>query len=188
VASFALWNVDVAASLNLGSIAARTESFIPLFSNPHTAECTGVIFIICRRKRVRFMEFMTRCSQEMQIDTNTSSEVPVLFSSPQHHVFRCPQIEDVFALYRVHRMLVNEITHGALPVLLAAGQAVAELKRRLDRCGRGRKPFWERGAPFGPCRWSAAGGCRRKIRPSSIEEASLPRTLLNPVTRLAARF
>ncbi|HXA77916.1 MAG TPA: hypothetical protein VNV41_12370 [Candidatus Acidoferrales bacterium] len=82
---------------------------------------------------VRFREFMTRCSEEMQIDTNTRSEAPVHFSLPQHHGFRFPQIEDVFTLYRVHRMLVNEITHTALPVLLAAGQAVAELKRRLDR-------------------------------------------------------
>jgi hypothetical protein len=135
VASFALWNFDVVAYLKLGSIAARTESFMALLSNPHTAEWAGVFLIISRRKSVRFMEFMTRCSEEMQIDTNTSSETPVLFPLPQHHVFRFPQIEDVFTLYRVHRMLVNEITHGALPVLPPAGQEVAELKRRLDRYG-----------------------------------------------------
>ena len=135
VASFALWNFDVVAYLNLGSIAARTESFMALLSNPHTAEWAGVVFIISRTKSVRFMEFMTRCSEEMQIDTNTSSETPVLFPLPQHHVFRFPQIEDVFTLYRVHRMLVNEITHGALPVLPPAGQEVAELKRRLNRYG-----------------------------------------------------
>jgi hypothetical protein len=38
VATFALWNFDVVAYLNLGKIAARTESFMALLSNPHTAE------------------------------------------------------------------------------------------------------------------------------------------------------
>jgi hypothetical protein len=62
VASFALWNFDVVAYLKLGSIAARTESFMALLSNPHTAEWAAVVFIISRAKKVRFMEFMTRCS------------------------------------------------------------------------------------------------------------------------------
>ncbi len=135
VATFAPWNFDVVAYLNLGSIAARTESFMALLSNPHTAEWAGVVFVMSRTKNVRFMEFMTRCSEEMQIDTNTDSTAPVLFPLPRHHVFRFPQIQDVFTLYRVHRMLVNEITHGALPVLPPPGQELAELKRRLDRYG-----------------------------------------------------
>ncbi len=135
VATFALWNFDVIAYLNLGRIAARTESFMALLSNPHTAEWAGVVFAISRTKKVRFMEFMTRCSEEMQIDTSTDPTAPVLFPLPQHHVFRFPQIQDVYTLYRVHRMLVNEITHGALPVLPPPGQELAELKRRLDRYG-----------------------------------------------------
>jgi hypothetical protein len=135
VTTLALWNFDVVAYLNLGSIAARTESFMALLSNPHTAEWASVTFVISRSKKVGFMEFMTRCSEEMQIDTNTNPAAPVLFPLPQHHVFRFPHIQEVFTLYRVHRMLVTEITHGALPVLPPGGQEVAELKRRLDRYG-----------------------------------------------------
>jgi hypothetical protein len=135
VATFALWNFDAVAYLNLGNIAARTESFMVLLSNPHTAEWAAVVFVTSRTKKVRFMEFMTRCSEGLQIDTSTDSTAPVLFPLPQHHVFRFPQIQDVYTLYRVHRMLVNEITHGALPVLPPPGQELAELKRRLDRYG-----------------------------------------------------
>jgi hypothetical protein len=135
VATFALWNFDLIAYLNLGRIAARTESFMALLSNPHTAEWAGITFVISRTKKTRFMEFMTRRSEEMQIDTSTDSTAPVLFPLPQHHVFRFPQIQDVYTLYRVHRMLVNEITRGALPVLPPPGQELVELKRRLDRYG-----------------------------------------------------
>jgi len=133
VATFALWNFDVVAYLNLGSIGARTESFMALLGNLHTAEWAGVVFIISRTKKTGFMEFMTRCSEEMQIDTSTDSTAPVLFPLPQHHVYRFPQIQDVYTLYRVHRMLVNEITHGALPILPPAGEELAELKRRWSK-------------------------------------------------------
>ena len=71
----------------------------------------------------------------MQIDTNTDLHRSLFFPLPQHHVFRLPQVQDVYTLYRVHRMLVTEITHGALPVLPPPGQEIAELKRRLDRYG-----------------------------------------------------
>src|SRR5271167_2350308 len=79
VATFALWNFDVVAYLNLGSIAARTESFMALLSNQHTAEWADITFVASGAKKVGYMEFITRCSEEMQIDTNTSPTAPVLF-------------------------------------------------------------------------------------------------------------
>jgi hypothetical protein len=135
VASLTPWNFELVAYLNLGKIAAGTEAFMALLSNPHTCEWADVSFVASRLKNAGYMEFITRCSEQMQIDTNTNSTAPVLFPLPQHHVFRFPQIQDVYTLYRVHRMLVTEITHGALPVLPPAGQEVAELKRRLERFG-----------------------------------------------------
>jgi hypothetical protein len=135
VASLAPWNFDLIASLSLGSIAARTEAFMALLSNPHTGEWADVSFVVSKTKSAGYVEFVTRCSEEMQIDTNTNSTAPVLFPLPQHRIFRFPKVQDVFTLYRIHRMLVTQITHGALPVLPPPGQEVAELKRRLDRYG-----------------------------------------------------
>ena len=106
-----------------------------LLCNPHTGEWADVSFVVSKAKSAGYMEFITRCSEEMQIDTNTNSTASVLFPLPQYHVFRFPQIQDVYTLYRVHRMLVTQITHGALPVLPPPGQEVAELKRRLERYG-----------------------------------------------------
>ena len=141
-------------------------------------------------EKVGYMEFITRCSEEMQIDTNTNSTASVLFPLPQYHVFRFPQIQDVYTLYRVHRMLVTEITHGALPVLPPPGQEVAELKRRLERYGPWQQKHgymylgekWrelpadvEGGHPRGLARHLAGAvvsrlaDARWKIRPSSTE-------------------
>jgi hypothetical protein len=135
VASLAPWNFELVAYLSLGSIAAGTEAFMALLSNPHTAEWADVSFVASPTKKSGYVEFISRCSEEMQIDTNTNSMAPVLFPLPQHHIFRFPQIQDIFTLYRIHRMLVTQITHGALPVLPPPGQEVAELKRRLERYG-----------------------------------------------------
>ena len=135
VASLAPWNFELVAYLSLGSIAATTEAFMALLSNSHTGEWADVSFVVAKAKNSGYVEFITRCSEEMQIDTNTNSTAPVLFPLPQHHIFRFPQIPDVFTLYRVHRTLVTQITHGAIPVLPPPGEEVAELKRRLERYG-----------------------------------------------------
>jgi hypothetical protein len=133
--SLALWNFDLVAYLNLGQLTPTTATYMTLLSNPHTCEWADITVIFSPLKKTGYIEFITRCSEEVQIDTNTASAAPGLFSVPQHQVFRFPEIQDVYTLYRVHRMLVTDITHGALPVLPPPGQEVAELKRRLERFG-----------------------------------------------------
>jgi hypothetical protein len=135
VASLVPWNFDLVAYLNLGSVTKGTEAFVALLSNSHTGEWADVSFVASKAKSAGYVEFITRCSEEVQIDTNTSATPSALFSTRQHHVFRFPQTQDVFTLYRIHRLLVTQITHGALPVLPPPGQEVAELKRRLERYG-----------------------------------------------------
>jgi hypothetical protein len=135
VEAIALWGFDLVAYLNLGALASGTESFMALMSNPHTSEWADVSFVVSPRKSRGYIEFITRCSQDVQVDTNTNATAPVLFPMPNYHVFRFPQINDVFTLYRVHRMLVQENTNGNRPVLPPRGQEVAELQRRIERFG-----------------------------------------------------
>lgn len=135
LSEFAAWNFELVAYVRLWKIAGSTEAYMALLSNPHTHEWADVTFVKSPMKKSGYIEFVTRCSEQLQIDTNTNLAPLLLFRLPQHHVFHLPQVTDVFTLYRIHRMLVTEITHGALPVLPAAGQEIAELKRRLDRYG-----------------------------------------------------
>jgi len=139
VEAIALWGFDLVAYLNLGAASSGTEAFMALLSNPHTKEWANVSFVVSPRKSRGYMEFVTHCSEEVQVDTNTSTSAtapaPVLFPMPSHHVFRFPQVADVFTLYRVHRMLVQENTNGNRPVLPPRGQEVAELQRRFERFG-----------------------------------------------------
>jgi hypothetical protein len=135
VAELAPWNFDLVSYVSLGDAVPSAAGYMALLSNPHTAEWADVTLMISAAKQFGYLEFVTRCSDQLQIDTNTSPVVPILFPTPEHHVFRFPQVREVFTLYRIHRMLVTEITHGALPVLPSAGEEIAELKRRLERYG-----------------------------------------------------
>jgi hypothetical protein len=135
IAEFRNWNFELVSYVDLGEVTPSTRAYLALLSNPHTAEWADATFIISPVKKYGYFEFITRCSEQMQIDTNTSPAAPIFFPVPQHHIFRLPQVGDVFKLYRVHRMLVTEITHGALPVIPAAGEEIAELKRRVNRYG-----------------------------------------------------
>jgi hypothetical protein len=121
--------------VNVGSITTNTGSFMVLFSNSRTLEWADVSVVKSATKMAGYIEFITRCSNDAQVDTNTCATAPVLFPSPTYHVFRFPQVKDAFTLYRAHRMLVQENTGGSKPELPPRGQELAELKRRLERDG-----------------------------------------------------
>jgi hypothetical protein len=135
LAEFAPWNFDLVACMSLNDITPTTGAYVALLSNAHTAEWADVTFVASPIRNSGYFEFITRCSEQLQIDTNTSAVAPILFLVPQHHIFRFPQVRDVFTLYRIHRMLVTEITHGALPVIPPAGEELPEYKRRVERYG-----------------------------------------------------
>jgi hypothetical protein len=110
-------------------------SFMALFSNSRTLEWADVSVAKNSKQMKGYIEFITRCSNDAQVDTNTSSTAPVLSPTPTYHVFRFPQIKDPFTLYRAHRMLVQQNIRGSKPELPAKGLELAELKRRLERYG-----------------------------------------------------
>ena len=121
--------------MNIGSMTANTGTFMALFSNSRTLEWADVSVVKSPTKLAGYIEFITHCSDDVQVDTNTNSIAPVLFPSPSYHVFRFPQVKDAFSLYRAHRMLVQGNTGGSKPELPPRGQEIAELKRRLERYG-----------------------------------------------------
>jgi hypothetical protein len=123
--------------VSVGALAGATQSFMALFSNSRTLEWADVSVVKSAQANVLkgYTEFITRCSNDSQVDTNTNATAPVLFPWPNYHVFRFPQIRDAFTLYRVHRMLVQQNIGGSKPELPAKGQEMAELKRRLERYG-----------------------------------------------------
>jgi hypothetical protein len=121
--------------VNVGNMTTNTGSFMALFSNSRTLEWADVSVVKSATKMAGYTEFITRCSNDSQVDTNTSSTAPVLFPFPSYRVFRFPQVKDAFTLYRAHRMLVQENTGGSKPELPPRGQELAELKRRLERYG-----------------------------------------------------
>jgi len=113
-----------------------TGSYMALFSNPRSLEWADISAAKTSKLMKGYTEFITRCANDEQVDTNTNATAPVLSPQSSHHVFRFPQIQEPFTLYRVHRALVQQTLRGSQPELPPKGQEIAELKRRLERYGR----------------------------------------------------
>jgi hypothetical protein len=126
---------ELVGYVRLGALTGQTQSFMALFSNSKTMEWADVSATKSDKQTKGYLEFITRCSDDSQVDTNTNATKPVLFPSPTYHVFRFPQITDAFTLHRAHRMLVQENLKRSRAELPAKGQELAELKRRLERYG-----------------------------------------------------
>jgi hypothetical protein len=121
--------------IRISMVSGGTQSFMALFSNSGTSEWADISVAQSPKQMKGYIEFITRCSDDSQVDTNTNATAPVLFPSPSYHVFRFPQIKDAFTLYRVHRMMVQQNLRSSRPELPPKGQELAELKRRLERYG-----------------------------------------------------
>jgi hypothetical protein len=127
---------ELVSYLRVGALTGGTQAYMALFSNPRTCEWADISAVRSRTALRGYIEFITRCSEDVQVDTNTNSTAGVLASHPAKRlVFRFPQVTDAFVLYRLHKMLVQEKTGGARPVLPPEGQEIGELKRRLERFG-----------------------------------------------------
>jgi hypothetical protein len=118
------------------SMVQNAGSFMTLYSNPRTSEWADVSVVKSAKQFKGYIEFITRCSDDSQVDTNSSSTAPVLSPTPTYHVFRFPQVTDAPVLYQAHHKLVQQNLRGAArPEIPAKGQELAELKRRLERYG-----------------------------------------------------
>ena len=135
VAGIKALGFELVGYVNVGTLAGRTMSYMALFSNPKTLEWADVSVVTTASVVRGYIEFIARCSEELQVDTNTNATAPVLSPTPNYFVFRFPQVKDAFTLYRVHKMLVQQKFGGRRPQLPAPGEEVAELKRRLERYG-----------------------------------------------------
>lgn len=135
VAAISGLGFELVGYVNLGAMAGGTQSYMALCSNSRTMEWADVSVVKGANQMKGYTEFITRCSNDAQVDTNTNATAPVMFPNPTYHVFRFPQIKDAFTLYRVHRMLAQQYLRGARPELPPKGEEVAELKRRLERYG-----------------------------------------------------
>src|ERR1700730_13366766 len=94
--SIAALGFEPVGYVNVGSMTTNTGSFMALFSNSKTLEWADVSVVKSATKMAGYIEFITRCSNDAQVDTNTSSIAPVLFPWPSYHVFRFPQVKDAF--------------------------------------------------------------------------------------------
>lgn len=135
VAAIAGLGFEPVGYVNLGTMAGGTQSYMALLSNSRTLEWADVSVVKSTKQMKGYSEFITRCSDDAQVDTNTNGTAPVLFPWPSYRIFRFPQVKDAFTLYRVHRMLVEQNTGRSTPELPPMGQELAELKRRLERFG-----------------------------------------------------
>src|ERR1700694_3603048 len=72
---------ELVSYVKVGNLAPNTEAYMALFSNSRTLEWADVSVVKSATKLKGYIEFITRCSDDSQVDTNTCATAPVLFRS-----------------------------------------------------------------------------------------------------------
>lgn len=133
--SIEVWGFDLVNCLNLGLAPYRDGPFMVLLSNPYTREWAKISWGTSNGNSRGHLGFITHSSDGKQVETNTNVISSVLFATPNRHIFRFPEVRDVFTLYSLHRVLVQRVVGHRNSILPPCGQEVTELQRNLERYG-----------------------------------------------------
>ncbi len=126
------------ASLGLYEFAepeAHTRTILALFFNPGTNDFANFTVFITGRVVHSYLEFSTEFSSRFRIETNNNGVLPLTPDPATVRVFRFAEIRETFALYRLHRLLIEKHAAGRWAEPEPKGQELLRWTRAVENFG-----------------------------------------------------
>lgn len=117
-----------------GALAVQTRSYIAYFTN-RSNDFANVTAMVHPRGVSSYMEFSTRFSNGLAIETNTNRRLPLTPGNPAVRVFRFADICDAKELYEMHRQLLMKYAEGLYPQGEPQGQEIRRWVRTAENYG-----------------------------------------------------
>jgi hypothetical protein len=135
---------------DFGELTAHTGKIVAYFCNRNTNDFANVTVSSAPGAIDSYLEFSTTLSNGLTVETNTNSILPLSPDPPRTLVFRFSGIADPFALYRLHRQLIDKRAAGAWAMSEVKGQEILRVVRTFENYGpRHAKLGYMRAAPDG---------------------------------------
>jgi hypothetical protein len=82
-----------------------------------------------------YLEFSTRFSNGLTLETNTNGVLPLTPGNPEIRVFRFSETREPRALYLLHRQLIDKYAAGTWAVPEPKGQEISRVTRAMENYG-----------------------------------------------------
>ena len=126
---------ELVGCYDCGELRPQTRTYVAYFCNRTTNDFANVTVVVTPREVTSYVEFSTRFSNGMVLETNTNKILPLTPGSPETCVFRFAEIAEPGALYQVHRRLLEKYAGGLWPEGEPKGQEIQRLVRVLENYG-----------------------------------------------------
>jgi len=118
-----------------GCLVSETHSYIAYFCNRRTNDFANVTVQVSPKSIASYLEFSTRFTNGLVLETNTNRVLPLTPLSRETRVFRFPEIQDARTLLHTHRQIIAKYAPQLRPQAEPRGEEIARFVRAVENYG-----------------------------------------------------
>jgi hypothetical protein len=126
---------ELTGCFDCGALAAETNSYVAYFCNRRTSDFANISVLVSPVGTASYLEFSTRFTNGLVLETNTNRVVPLAPLSPENRVFRFPEIRDARTLLETHRQVVEKYAFNLRPETEPRGAEIQRYVRVIENYG-----------------------------------------------------
>ena len=118
-----------------GCLVSETRSYVAYFCDRRTNDFANVTVLVTPKLIAGYLEFSTRFTDGLVLETNTNRVLPLTPLNPETRVFRFPEIQDARTLLRTHRQIIEKYAPELRPQAEPRGEEIARFVRVVENYG-----------------------------------------------------
>jgi hypothetical protein len=126
---------ELVGCFDCGSLVAETRSYVAYFCNRRTNDFANVTAMVTPDTIFNYLEFSTRFSNGLMLETNTNNVLPLTPANPDIRVFRFPEIQDARGLLQTHRQIIERYASNLCPQAEPRGAEIERFVRVAENYG-----------------------------------------------------
>jgi len=126
---------ELTGCFDCGSLASDTHSYVAYFCSRRSNDFANVSVLLTPRGAASYVEFSTRFTNGLVLETNTNRVLPLTPSNPETRVFRFPEIRDARTLLNTHRQIMEKYASGLRPLAEPRGAEIERYVRVVENYG-----------------------------------------------------
>jgi hypothetical protein len=99
---------ELTGCFDCGCLASEAHSYVAYFCNRRTNDFANVTAMVSPKGVAGYLEFSTRFTSGLVLETNTNRVLPLTPMNPKTRVFRFPDIQDARTLLHTHRQIIEK--------------------------------------------------------------------------------
>jgi hypothetical protein len=126
---------ELTGCFDCGCLASEAHSYVAYFCNRRTNDFANVTAMASPASITSYLEFSTRFTNGLVLETNTNRVLPLTPMNPNTRVFRFPDIHDAQTLLHTHRQIIEKHASALRVESEPQGAEIGRFVRMVENYG-----------------------------------------------------